>query len=65
MTVIQFMLVVAWAVFVLSSVITAGVSAGLQGARLGNADPVPFFWVFLIVSVASALFGAPLFVWIL
>lgn len=64
MAVIQFMLVVVWAVLLLSMTITSGVGGAIQAAGLGKAGDADFILVFLFVGVLGALTGAPLFLWI-
>lgn len=65
MTVIQFMVVVIWAVLVLSMVVTTGVGGAIQASGLSKIESVPFLLVFLFVGVLAAITGVPLFLWIM
>lgn len=64
MIIIQFMVAVVWAVFVLSMVIASGVGGAIQAAGLSKGESDPFFLVFLFVGVLAALTGTPIFLWI-
>lgn len=64
MIALQMLLLIVWAVIVLSMVIATGVGGALQAAGLSKTESAPFLVVYLSMGILAALTGAPILLWI-